>query len=89
MNITRMGIDLAKNVFQLHGVDAQEKVVIRKKLKRSQLLSFFVNKPSMLIGMEACGGAHHWAIELTRMGHTVKLMPPQHVKAYVKSQKND
>ncbi|HEX7764538.1 MAG TPA: IS110 family transposase [Cellvibrio sp.] len=89
MNITRMGIDLAKNVFQLHGVDTHERVVIRKQLKRSQLLSFFVNKPSMLIGMEACGGAHHWARELTRMGHTVKLMPPQHVKAYVKSQKND
>lgn len=89
MNITRMGIDLAKNVFQLHGVDEYEKVVVRKQLKRSQLLSFFVNKSSMLIGMEACGGAHHWARELTRMGHTVKLMPPQHVKAYVKSQKND
>lgn len=89
MNITRMGIDLAKNVFQLHGVDANENVVVRKQLKRSQLLSFFVNKSPMLIGMEACGGAHHWARELTRMGHTVKLMPPQHVKAYVKSQKND
>lgn len=89
MNITRMGIDLAKNVFQLHGVDAHENVVIRKQLKRSQLLSFFVNKSPMLIGMEACGGAHHWARELARMGHTVKLMPPQHVKAYVKSQKND
>ncbi len=89
MNITRMGIDLAKNVFQLHGVDANENVVIRKQLKRSQLLSFFANKSPMLIGMEACGGAHHWARELTRMGHTVKLMPPQHVKAYVKSQKND
>ncbi len=89
MNITRMGIDLAKNVFQLHGVDKHEKVVLRKQLKRSQLLEMFANKPPMLIGIEACGGAHYWARELTKLGHTVKTMAPQHVKAYVKSQKND
>jgi transposase len=89
MNITRMGIDLAKNVFQLHGVDKHEKVVLRKQLKRSQMLEMFANKPPMLIGIEACGGAHYWARELTKLGHTVKTMAPQHVKAYVKSQKND
>jgi len=89
MNITRMGIDLAKNVFQLHGVDMHEKVVFRKQLKRSQMLEMFANKAPMLIGMEACGGANYWARELTKLGHTVKVMAPQHVKAYVKSQKND
>lgn len=89
MNITRIGIDLAKNVFQLHGVDKHEKVVLRKQLKRSQMLEMFVNKAPMLIGMEACGGAHYWARELVKLGHTVKMMAPQHVKAYVKSQKND
>ena len=89
MHITRMGIDLAKNVFQLHGVDTHEKVVIRKQLKRAQMLDFFANKSPILIGIEACGGAHYWARELTKLGHTVKLMAPQHVKPYVKSQKND
>lgn len=89
MNITRMGIDLAKNVFQLHGVDKHEKVVVRKQPKRSQMLEMFVNKAPMLIGMEACGGANYWARELTKLGHTVKVMAPQHVKPYVKSQKND
>ena len=89
MNITRIGIDLAKNVFQLHGVDNHEKVVCCKQLKRAQLLEFFANKTPMLIGIEACGGAHYWARELTKLGHTVKPMAPQHVKAYVKSQKND
>lgn len=89
MNITRMGIDLAKNVFQLHGVDKHEKVVFRKQLKRSQMLEMFANKTPMLIGMEACGGANYWARELTKLGHEVKVMAPQHVKAYVKSQKND
>lgn len=89
MNITRMGIDLAKNVFQLHGVDKHEKVVFRKQLKRAEILELFANKPPMLIGVEACGGAHYWARMLTKLGHTVKAMAPQHVKAYVKSQKND
>src|SRR5690606_8727202 len=89
MNVTRMGIDLAKNVFQLHGVNEHEKIVVRKQLKRAELLEYFVNKPPMLIGIEACGGSHYWARMLSKLGHTVKLMPPQHVKAYVKSQKND
>lgn len=89
MKIKRMGIDLAKNIFQLHGVDAHEKVVVRKQLKRAQMLTWFVNQTPMLIGMEACGGAHYWARELSKLGHTVKLMAPQHVKPYVKSNKND
>jgi transposase len=89
MNITRMGIDLAKNVFQLHGVDKHEKVVFRKQLKRTEMLTFFANQQPMLIGLEACGGAHYWARELIKLGHRVKVMAPQHVKAYVKSQKND
>ncbi|MDD1633732.1 MAG: IS110 family transposase, partial [Methylococcaceae bacterium] len=89
MNIKRVGIDLAKQVFQLHGVDYQDKVVLRKQLRRNQLLSFFATLPPCLIGMEACGGAHHWARELQKLGHTVKLIAPQFVKPYVKSNKND
>jgi transposase len=89
MNIKRVGIDLAKQVFQLHGVDYQDKVVLRKQLRRNQLLSYFATLPPCLIGMEACGGAHHWARELQKLGHTVKLIAPQFVKPYVKSNKND
>jgi transposase len=89
MNIKRVGIDLAKQVFQLHGVDCQDKVVLRRQLRRNQLLSFFATLPPCLIGMEACGGAHYWARELQKLGHTVKLMAPQFVKPYVKSNKND
>lgn len=87
MNITRMGIDLAKNVFQLHGVNEDEKVVVRKQFKRAELLEYFANRPPMLIGIEACGGAHYWARMLTKLGHNVRAMASQHVKAYVKSQK--
>src|SRR5204863_5393104 len=86
---TTVGIDLAKNVFQLHGVDARGKPVLRKRLQRAQALTFFANLPSCLIGMEACGGAHYWAREFMKLGHTVKLMAPQFVKPYVKSNKND
>jgi transposase len=89
MNIKRVGIDLAKQVFQLHGVDCQDKVVLRRQLRRNQLLSFFATLPPCLIGMEACGGAHYWARELQKLGHTVKLMAPQFVKPYVKNNKND
>lgn len=89
MNIKRVGIDLAKLVFQVHGVDYQDKVLLRKQLRRNQLLSFFANVSPCLIGMEACGGAHHWARELQKQGHTVKLIAPQFVKPYVKSNKND
>ena len=89
MQVTTMGIDLAKNVFQVHGVDASGKVVVRKALRRSQLLPFFEDLAPCLIGMEACSSAHHWARELNALGHTVKLMPPSYVKPYVKRGKND
>lgn len=89
MNITQVGIDLAKLVFQVHGVDARGKVVLRKQLKRSQMTVFFAQMAPCLIGMEACGGAHFWARKLTAFGHTVKLISPQFVKPYVKTNKND
>lgn len=89
MKITTLGIDLAKNVFQVHGVDARGKVVLRKQLKRHQVVAFFANLNPCLIGMEACGSAHHWARELERLGHTVRLMAPQFVKPYVKTNKHD
>jgi transposase len=89
MNITTIGIDLAKNVFQVHGVDERGKAVLRKQLKRAQMMKFFVNLPPCLIGMEACGSAHFWARKLVELGHTVRLMAPQFVKPYVKTNKND
>ena len=91
MNISRIGIDLAKNVFQLHGVDRQGKVVWKRRLKRDQWLKAVMDdaEPGCEIGMEACGGAHHWARELEARGFTVKLIAPQFVKPYVKSNKND
>jgi transposase len=89
MTIKRIGLDLAKQVFQVHGVDFQEKVVIRKQLRRNQVLSYFSKLSPCLIGMEACGSAHHWGRELQKLGHTVKLMAPQFVKPYVKGNKND
>ena len=89
MNIKRVGIDLAKDVFQVHGVDSQEKVILRKQFRRVQLLAYFEKIAPCLIGMEACGSAHYWARELQKLGHTVKLMAPQFVKPYVKSNKND
>ena len=89
MNITQIGIDLAKLVFQVHGVDARGKVVLRKQLKRLQVTEFFVQLAPCLIGMEACGSAHFWARKLTELGHTVKLIAPQFVKPYVKTNKND
>jgi transposase len=89
MNSTTIGIDLAKSVFQIHGVDERGKAVVSKALRRAQLLQFFTNRPPCLIGMEACGSAHYWARRLSALGHTVKLMAPQFVKPYVKSNKND
>lgn len=89
MKITTIGIDLAKNIFQVHGVDEHGKAVLRKKLDRSQMLEFFLMQQLCLIGMEACGSAHYWARKLVAMGHTVKLMAPQFVKPYVKTNKND
>jgi transposase len=89
MNITTVGIDLAKLVFQVHGIDARGKVTLRKQLKRSQVVPFFAQLSPCLIGMEACGGAHFWARRLVEFGHTVKLIAPQFVKPYVKTNKND
>jgi transposase len=89
MNITTVGIDLAKSVFQVHGVDARGKAMLRRQLRREQVAAFFVNLPPCLIGMEACASAHHWGRMLERFGHTVRLMAPQFVKPYVKTNKND
>ena len=89
MKITTVGIDLAKNVFQIHAVNEHGKTVLKKQLKRDQVAEFFVNLPPCLIGMEACGSAHYWARKLVSLGHTVKLMAPQFVKPYVKTNKND
>jgi len=89
MKITTIGLDLAKNVIQVHGVDEQGKAVLRKQLKRHQMTLFFTNLPACLVGMEACSSAHHWARQLERLGHKVKLMAPQFVKPYVKTNKHD
>ena len=89
MKITTLGVDLAKSVFQVHGVDERGKAVARKQLKRAQVLPFFANLPPALIGMEACASAHYWARKLAVLGHTVKLMAPQYVRPYVKTNKND
>ena len=89
MQATTIGLDIAKNVFQVHGIDAAEKVVVRKQLRPSQVPAFFKVLPPCLIGMEACATAHYWARELTKLGHTVRLMPARDVKAYVKRSKND
>jgi transposase len=87
--VSVVGLDLAKSVFQVHGVNAQGEVVLRRRLTRGQLLKLFEKLPSCLIGMEACASAHHWARELAGLGHEVKLMPAQYVKPYVKRGKND
>src|SRR5499433_3174002 len=87
--ITTIGLDLAKSVFQVHGVDAAGNVVVRRRLKRRDVLPFFQKLPPCLIGMEACASSHHWSRELGALGHTVRLMPPAYVKPYVKRHKND
>ena len=87
--VTTIGVDLAKTVFQIHGVDASGVIVIRKQLRRRQILPFFRKHPPCLVGMEACATAHHWAREIAALGHEVKLMPPHYVKPYVKRNKND
>jgi transposase len=87
MQVTTIGLDIAKNVFQIHGINATEKVVVRKQLRRSQMLEFFKALPACLVGMEACATAHYWARELTKLGHQVRLT--KDVKAYVKRNKND
>ena len=88
-DITTIGIDLAKSVFQLHGVDADGRVLLRRQLRRSQMLEFFQRQPPCLIGMEACASAHYWARELRKLGHDVRLMQPSYVKGYVKRGKTD
>ena len=87
--ITTIGLDTAKSVFQVHGVDNRHETVIRRQLKRRQVLPFFAKLSPCLIGIEACSAGHHWARELSKFGHTVRLIPPRYVKPYVKSQKND
>lgn len=89
MEITTLGIDLAKSVFQLHGVDATGQVVLRKRLRRNQVLDFMAALSRCLVGIEACGTSHHWAREIQALGHDVRLIPPAYVKPYVKRQKND
>jgi transposase len=86
---TTVGIDLAKNIFQVHAVDAAGRVVLQKAFRRPQLLAFFQKAPPCLIGLEACSSAHHWGRMLTQLGHEVRLIPPAYVKPYVRRQKND
>jgi transposase len=89
MEISTIGLDIAKNVFQVHGIDGDGEVVFRRQLRRRQVLPFFSKQPRCLIGMEACATSHHWARELEKLGHEVRLMPPRYVKPYVKRNKND
>src|SRR5262245_42529872 len=89
MQVTRIGLDIAKNVFQVHGVDAHGKVMVRKQLSRSKVLAYFAQLPVCRIGMEACGSAHYWAQELQKLGHDVRLMAVQLIKPYRTKQKND
>src|SRR5947207_3352993 len=87
--VTTIGFDIAKSVFQVHGVDAAGQVIVRRQLKRRYVLPFFQRLPPCLVGIEACASSHHWSRELKALGHTVRLMPPAYVKPYVKRQKND
>jgi transposase len=87
--ITKIGLDLAKTLFQVHGVDQYGRVVVRKQLRRNQVMQFFAQIEPCLVGMEACGSAHYWARKLSSLGHTVRLIPPQYVKPYVKTNKHD
>jgi transposase len=89
MSAVHVGLDIAKSVFQVHGVDSAGQTIVRRRLARSQLLPFFAKLPACVIGMEACSSAHHWARELTQLGHEVRLIPPQYVKPYVKRNKTD
>jgi transposase len=89
MEITTLGIDLAKSVFQLHGVDAEGAIVLQKKIRRGEVLDFLGKLEPCLIGMEACATSHYWAREIAALGHNVRLIPPAYVKPYVKRQKND
>ena len=88
-SVTIVGLDLAKHVFQVHAVDASGRVVVAKAIRRNKLLEFFASLPPCLIGLEACGSAHHWARELIELGHDARMMPPAYVKPYIRRQKND
>ena len=88
-SVTTVGLDLAKHVFQVHGVDASGRVIVAKAFRRKDVLAFFAQLPECLVGMEACGSAHHWARELIKLGHDARMMPPAYVKPYVRRQKND
>src|SRR5262245_31536636 len=87
--VTTIGLDIAKSVFQVHGVDAAGQVVVRRQLKRRYVLALFEKLPPCLVGIEACASSHHWSRELQALGHTVRPMPPAYVKPYVKRQEND
>jgi transposase len=87
--ITTIGLDIAKSVFQVHGIDTEGRVIVRRQLKRRYVLAFFQKLPRCLVGIEACASSHHWSREIRALGHTVRLMPPAYVKPYVKRQKND
>jgi transposase len=89
MDITTIGFDLAKTVFQVHGADSEGRPVLRRKLRRGKVLAFFAGLPSCLVGMEACASAHYWAREIQALGHEVRLIPPQYVRPFVKTNKND
>jgi transposase len=89
MEITTIGLDLAKNVFQIHGINGEGEVVVRKTLRRAQMIRFFTGLDPCLVGIEACGTSHYWAREITKLGHEVRLMPPAYVKPYVKRGKTD
>ena len=88
-DVSTIGLDTAKSIFQVHGADATGAVAFRKQLPRGRLLAFFAAQPRCVVAMEACAGAHHWGRELIKLGHTVRLIPPQYVKPFVKRQKND
>jgi transposase len=89
MKVSTIGLDLAKNVFQVHGISDDGTVIVRRRLRRAEVEPFFSSLPPCLVGMEACGTSHYWARELAKLGHEVRMMPPRYVKPYVKRSKND